>query len=277
MGTSKDPVRWRLEASNDTLAWNTVDAHVQADYLTPIGRQMPVGFFVVGCAGAAVQTADDGFDASPLLLSGLILLGMILCATLLCACIFCYRVVSHRKILAAHRQNLRSQHFRKVINEEERHQLQPVKTPDSPNNAEGATQSHDEIGASEAETRRAPGANKDDVLKPESVVVVARQGTPESTSRRSSASSSKRRPSFTSLDDQLPEGEQSAAFFQPGTEVAIIGLAPRPENGAVCEVLEYEVGSRKYMVRVLSTNQTVALDPENVIHSFCKGMLDDLG
>jgi len=78
VAASKDPLRWRLEASADNMIWKVVDERALFDHQTPTARRMDAGLFKVGCKGAAplvaAAGATDGSGMSPMLMIVLVLI-----------------------------------------------------------------------------------------------------------------------------------------------------------------------------------------------------------
>jgi len=275
-----DPLRWRLEASNDSLAWNVVDNRAWTDYMTPSGRQSPAGLFRVGCSGGQPRTAmagaTDNDGASPLLIIGFVMGAIMTCGLCvgLLMCIYRRPLEIAYQERKARRVNLEEKvppHLqgdsRLDLNENPLQSLRSRTIVDTPKALDDTNEAL--ISVSEKQPEPTPLVN-DNLVGGLSTLEDRIQSSIEHAPREIDKPPHPQEVSYRS--DHLQDN-----VYPEGTIVGIVNLVDCHEhNGAMAEVVKYDNRKDRYIVKMVTNGKKVALRRDNLILAMCQDMLQDL-
>jgi len=246
VASPQDPMRWRLEASSDNIAWKVVDERAVVDHQTPILRRIPAGLFKVGCSGDHPWVIAAGATDSTDGLSPLAIIVLVVCALIACAISSgCYVFWANRGCPKMSR----------VSPEEGIVAYKEDNGPDTvspivaaagwPSSDVGQAAPNQEIQGLLALEQTPASDWKPDWNRPETPDAAAPAG-----------------------ELFPPPAIEDDRFFRKGSRVVIAGLtntAVVENNGAVAEIIRYDPDLAKYLVRLEGSKRKVTLKPQNVI------------
>jgi hypothetical protein len=254
---ASDPLRWRLEASSDSLSWIVVDDHAFDDHLTPLPRLVSAGLFQVGCSDVVptspIGSTDDDEFWSPLLIIMYVVSGILMCAL----CVGMVTCLYQRTV------------FHAMSPQKMLQRLSSSSIASSSSKVVPHLQGDSRLDLSDNPLEKFRSAENLDAPKDSGSVT----RTPITSIAHHANSFEETQHPRISYRSEQPD----IHLFPNGTLIAIVNLVNHHEqNGALAEVVNYDTAKNKYIVKLESGGKKVALKSENLILAYCQDMLEDL-